>query len=162
MLADITEAAVRTLNKPTAAKLEKFIQGLIDAKVEHGQLVESELTFRDLETIKKAFVRVLAGYYHSRIEYPKLKEPGSGEAAARETAGKEPTAKEAAARETAGKEPVAKEPVAKEPVAKEAGAKEPDAKEEVAKEAGVKEARRKKAPAARAPSGSAAFKGKAE
>lgn len=72
MLADVTEAAVRTLNKPTASKMEKFIQGLIDAKVEHGQLAESELTFRDLETIRKAFVRVLVGYYHSRIEYPKL------------------------------------------------------------------------------------------
>jgi putative nucleotidyltransferase with HDIG domain len=74
MLADVTEAAVRTLNKPTAAKLEKFIQALIDAKVEHGQLAESELTFRDLEAIKNAFVRVLAGYYHSRIEYPKARE----------------------------------------------------------------------------------------
>jgi putative nucleotidyltransferase with HDIG domain len=74
MLADITEAAVRTLNKPNAAKIEKFIQTLIDAKIEHGQLAESELTFRDVETIKNAFVRVLAGYYHSRIEYPKLKE----------------------------------------------------------------------------------------
>jgi putative nucleotidyltransferase with HDIG domain len=71
MLADVTEAAVRTLPKPTAAKIEKFIHELFAAKVEHGQLVQSELTFRDLETIKNAFVRVLAGYYHSRIEYPK-------------------------------------------------------------------------------------------
>jgi membrane-associated HD superfamily phosphohydrolase len=75
MLADVTEAAVRTLQKPTAPKMEKFIQELIDAKVEHGQLAESELTFRDLEAIKKAFVRVLAGYDHSRIEYPKAAEP---------------------------------------------------------------------------------------
>jgi putative nucleotidyltransferase with HDIG domain len=74
MLADITEAAVRTLSKPTAGKMEKFIQQLFEAKVDHGQLAESELSFRDLETIKKAFVRVLAGYYHSRIEYPKQKE----------------------------------------------------------------------------------------
>ncbi|MDR0722026.1 MAG: HDIG domain-containing protein [Treponema sp.] len=72
MLADMSEAAVRTLEKPTAAKIEKFLQELITAKVEHGQLAESELTFRDLETIKHAFVQVLAGYYHSRIEYPKL------------------------------------------------------------------------------------------
>jgi putative nucleotidyltransferase with HDIG domain len=78
MLADVTEAAVRTLQKPTAPKMEKFIQELIDAKVEHGQLAESELTFRDLEAIKKAFVRVLAGYYHSRIEYPKAPAPDAG------------------------------------------------------------------------------------
>jgi putative nucleotidyltransferase with HDIG domain len=72
MLADVTEAAVRTLDKPTVVKMEKFIQELFAQKVEHGQLARSELTFRDLETIKNAFVRVLAGYYHSRIEYPKL------------------------------------------------------------------------------------------
>jgi putative nucleotidyltransferase with HDIG domain len=113
MLADVSEAAVRTLNKPTAAKLEKFIQALIDAKVEHGQLAESELTFRDLETIKNAFVRVLAGYYHSRIEYPKLKEP----------AAKEPSAKEAGAKEPAAKEPGAKEAPAINAIPKAAAAR---------------------------------------
>ncbi|MDR2194461.1 MAG: HDIG domain-containing protein [Treponema sp.] len=71
MLADTAEAAVRTLEKKTAIKIEEFIQTLINSKLEHGLLAESELTFRDLETIKKAFVRVLASYYHSRIEYPK-------------------------------------------------------------------------------------------
>jgi len=74
MLADITEAAVRTLNKPTASKIDKFIQQLFEAKIDHGQLSESDLSFRDLEIIKKTFVRVLAGYYHTRIEYPKQKE----------------------------------------------------------------------------------------
>jgi putative nucleotidyltransferase with HDIG domain len=71
MLADVTEAACRTLKKPTASRLERFIQELIMAKFEHNQLSESELTFRELETIKRSFVRVLAGYYHTRIEYPK-------------------------------------------------------------------------------------------
>jgi putative nucleotidyltransferase with HDIG domain len=74
MLADVTEAAVRTMIKPTVAKLEKFIQQLFDGKVGTGQLALCDLTFRDLETIKKAFVKVLAGYYHSRIEYPKDEE----------------------------------------------------------------------------------------
>jgi putative nucleotidyltransferase with HDIG domain len=71
MLADVTEAAVRTLKKPTAARLEKFIQELIMSKFEQGQLWDSGLTFRDLRTVKNTFVRVLAGHYHSRIEYPK-------------------------------------------------------------------------------------------
>ncbi|MDR2941353.1 MAG: HDIG domain-containing protein [Treponema sp.] len=74
MLADITEAAVRTLDKPTAGKIDKFVQQLFDNKIEHGQLAESELSFRELEIIKKAFVKALTGYYHSRIEYPKQKE----------------------------------------------------------------------------------------
>ncbi len=71
MLADTVEAAVRTLKKPTMSRLDKFVQELIMSKFEQGQLSESELTFRDLETIKNAFVRILAGHYHSRIEYPK-------------------------------------------------------------------------------------------
>jgi putative nucleotidyltransferase with HDIG domain len=71
MLADVTEAATRTLDKPSVSRLEKFIGELIEGKIAGGQLSESEMTFRDLETVKKTFVRVLAGYYHSRIEYPK-------------------------------------------------------------------------------------------
>jgi putative nucleotidyltransferase with HDIG domain len=71
MLADTVEAAVRTLKKPTMSRLDKFVQELIMSKFEQGQLSESELTFHDLETIKNAFVRILAGHYHSRIEYPK-------------------------------------------------------------------------------------------
>jgi putative nucleotidyltransferase with HDIG domain len=72
MLADVTEAATRTLEKPTVARLEKFINDLFSDKYENGQLAESALTFRDLETIKSSFVRVLVGFYHSRIEYPKI------------------------------------------------------------------------------------------
>jgi hypothetical protein len=75
MLADMTEAAVRSLGKPKAEKMETFIQELIARKVEDGQLAQSELTFRDLENIKNAFVRVLAAHYHSRIEYPKIEIP---------------------------------------------------------------------------------------
>jgi putative nucleotidyltransferase with HDIG domain len=71
MLSDVTEAAVRTLKKPTAARLEKFIHELIMSKFDSGQLWESDLTFRELQTIEHTFVRVLAGHYHSRIEYSK-------------------------------------------------------------------------------------------
>lgn len=70
MLADVTEAAVRTLDKPSTSRIEKFINDLITRKIDSNQLVEAELTFRELETIKKVFVRVLASYYHTRIEYP--------------------------------------------------------------------------------------------
>lgn len=72
MLADTVEAAMRTLKKPTLTKIEKFVHELIVGKFEQGQLDQSELTFKDLELIKNAFVRVLAGHYHSRIEYPKM------------------------------------------------------------------------------------------
>ncbi|MDR2601141.1 MAG: HDIG domain-containing protein [Spirochaetaceae bacterium] len=70
MLADVTEAACRTLDKPTSGRLEKFINDLIDKKIEARQLSDSDLTFNNLEVIKKTFVRVLVAHYHARIEYP--------------------------------------------------------------------------------------------
>lgn len=75
MLADTTEAACRTLENPTALRLEKFIQELFNAKLANGQLDCCTLTFRDLSKIKETFVQLLSGYYHNRIEYPNQKDP---------------------------------------------------------------------------------------
>jgi cyclic-di-AMP phosphodiesterase PgpH len=74
MLADGVEAASRTLKKPTVAKIEKLIWGIIVDKFNSGELSECTLTFSDLDTIKKAFVQIIAGAFHQRIEYPKIKE----------------------------------------------------------------------------------------
>jgi putative nucleotidyltransferase with HDIG domain len=73
MLADTVEAATRTLKRPTISRLEDFIKELVMDKVRNGQLDRCDLTFRDLETIKDSFARILAGHFHSRIEYPKMK-----------------------------------------------------------------------------------------
>ncbi|MCQ2610700.1 MAG: HDIG domain-containing protein [Treponema sp.] len=75
MLADTVEAACRTLEKPSVYRLEKFIASLIESKIQHGQLANSPLTFKDITTIKESFVAILTGYYHSRIEYPDQKDP---------------------------------------------------------------------------------------
>jgi putative nucleotidyltransferase with HDIG domain len=74
MLADTAEAASRTLRKPTLARLDRFIWGLIMEKFNSGDLGESALTLADLEIVRRSFVQILAGYFHSRIEYPKAKE----------------------------------------------------------------------------------------
>jgi len=71
MLADSAEAATRTLKKPTAAKLEKYVWDLIMDRFKSGELNDSDLTLSDLETVKESFVQVLTGHFHSRIEYPK-------------------------------------------------------------------------------------------
>ena len=75
MLADITEAACRTLDHPSVPRLEKFIGKLIKAKIDAEQLDNSELTLRELKIIQESFVMTLAGYYHSRIKYPNQKDP---------------------------------------------------------------------------------------
>ena len=78
MLADTVEAASRTLKRPTEARLESFVQDMIMAKFNSGELGDSSLTLRDLEMIRKSFVHILEGYFHTRIEYPRLSQLGAG------------------------------------------------------------------------------------
>ncbi len=84
MLADVVEAACRTLDKPSVPRLEKFINELVGKKIETNQLDNSNLTFSEIGIIKKTFVNILAGYYHSRIEYPHQKDPDTMENAIKE------------------------------------------------------------------------------
>ena len=71
MLADSIEAAVRSINEPTMAKIEEMVNNIIKDKLNSNQLDNCNLTFKDLETIKSCFLKVLRGLYHHRIEYPK-------------------------------------------------------------------------------------------
>lgn len=70
MLADSTEAAVRSINEPTEEKIEKMINNIIDDKLATGQLDNCDLTLRDISKIKKCFLKALNGIHHERIEYP--------------------------------------------------------------------------------------------
>ena len=47
-----------------------LLRKLIRAKMDDGQLGDSPLTMRDLEKICSAFLTVLTGIYHERVEYP--------------------------------------------------------------------------------------------
>lgn len=76
MLADSVEAASRTISKKTPEKLEKTIKAIIKERLEDGQLDEAPLTLADLQKIAEAFVSVLSGLYHERIEYPEYSETG--------------------------------------------------------------------------------------
>ncbi|MBI4966296.1 MAG: HDIG domain-containing protein [Desulfomonile tiedjei] len=70
MLADVAEAACRTLADPTPARIQKRVQTLIMGLFSEGQLDESTLTLKDLHAITKSFVRTLQGILHTRIDYP--------------------------------------------------------------------------------------------
>lgn len=74
MLADSVEAAVRSMEKANYGQVEAAVRKLIKEKLNDGQLDESDLTLRDLEKIREAFLIVLSGIFHSRIEYPDDKE----------------------------------------------------------------------------------------
>ncbi len=77
LLADTVEAASRTLRHPTEARLERFVGDTLNAKMASGELGDCGLTLRDMETIRRSFVRVLEGQYHSRIEYPRVSPRGA-------------------------------------------------------------------------------------
>jgi len=71
MLADVTEASVRSLKEKSSTRIQQTVQKVINDIFAESQLDECELTLQDLNDIAKAFVRILLGIYHQRIEYPK-------------------------------------------------------------------------------------------
>lgn len=70
MMADSVEAAVRSMKQTTPGKIEGMVRNILKERLHEGQLDECDLTFKDLDKIANAFVRVLNGIYHQRIEYP--------------------------------------------------------------------------------------------
>lgn len=70
MLADSIEAAARSLDEPTPARLQSIVHNIVQKKFLDGQLDECNLTLKDLTYIEEAFSRILLGIYHQRIDYP--------------------------------------------------------------------------------------------
>lgn len=70
MLADVVEAACRSLSDPTPARIQGMVSRLINNIFSDGQLEECELTLKDLHSIAKHFNQILASIHHQRIEYP--------------------------------------------------------------------------------------------
>ncbi len=73
MLADTLEAATRSIKTPNHSRLKGLIETLVDERFREGELDESPLTLKDLEKIKESFLTILAGIYHTRVEYPDKK-----------------------------------------------------------------------------------------
>ncbi len=78
MLADVVEAASRSLDNPTPARIQGLVQNLINKVFSDGQLNECELTLKDLHKIAKSFNKILNGIHHHRIEYNEKPEQANG------------------------------------------------------------------------------------
>jgi len=72
MLADTVEAAVRSSmpNANSLDEIEDLIRKLIKDKIDDGQLIDSGLTLRDIESTIQTFFKVLCAMNHERIAYP--------------------------------------------------------------------------------------------
>ena len=69
MLADSVEAASRSLKEPDAISINNLVERIIDYKLDQDQLTDSNITLKDIETIKLIFKTMLMGIYHVRIDY---------------------------------------------------------------------------------------------
>ena len=71
MMADSVEAASKSLRDPDIDQISNFVISIIDKQVEEKQFSECQITFADIETVKKVLIKKLINIYNLRIEYPK-------------------------------------------------------------------------------------------
>lgn len=69
MLADSVEAASRSLKEPDEKSISDLVDRIVKYKLDQDQLKDSDITLKDIETIKKIFKRMLMSIYHVRINY---------------------------------------------------------------------------------------------
>ncbi|QNK78401.1 HD family phosphohydrolase [Winogradskyella undariae] len=70
MMCDSLEAASKSLKEPTTTKLNEFVENIINKQMESGQFLNADITFKEIQSIKKVLKSKLANIYHLRIEYP--------------------------------------------------------------------------------------------
>lgn len=72
MLADTSEAAVRSLKDRSPENVAKLVSNLVEERMNMEQFVNCDITMRELTLITNTIINQLAGVYHSRVKYPKL------------------------------------------------------------------------------------------
>lgn len=70
MMSDSVEAASKSLKEPTSSKIDDFVENIINKQIDEGQFLNANITFKEIESIKKVLKHKLANIYHLRIEYP--------------------------------------------------------------------------------------------
>ena len=70
MMADSIEAASKSLKEPSFEILEEFVHKIINQQMDEGQFLNSNITFSEIETVKKILIKKLVNIYQLRIEYP--------------------------------------------------------------------------------------------
>ena len=70
MMCDAAEAASKSIQSPTAQSINVMIDKIIDKQMASNQFLNSDITFREIEIIKKVIKKKLMNIYHLRVEYP--------------------------------------------------------------------------------------------
>lgn len=69
MIADSVEAASRSLKEPNAQNINDLVDKIIESKLMQKQLVNSNITLKDITLISNIFKEMLMSIYHIRIDY---------------------------------------------------------------------------------------------
>jgi putative nucleotidyltransferase with HDIG domain len=70
MMCDSAEAASKSIKTPTAQSINALIDKIIEKQIAENQFLNSDITFREIEIIKKVIKKKLMNIYHLRVEYP--------------------------------------------------------------------------------------------
>ena len=70
MMCDAVEAASKSLGTPTAENIDALVEKIVSKQMEDGQFMNADITFKELQTIKKVLKKKLKNIYQLRIEYP--------------------------------------------------------------------------------------------
>ena len=70
MMADSVEAASKSLKEPTSAKINEFVESIVEMHMEQGQFDNANITFKEIGQIKKVLKKKLTNMYHLRVAYP--------------------------------------------------------------------------------------------
>ena len=71
MMADSVEAASRSLKKYDYESIDQLVENIITTQIEQNQFMNSDITFKDINRLKKIFKKKLMNVYHVRVEYPR-------------------------------------------------------------------------------------------
>ncbi|MBQ2243644.1 MAG: HDIG domain-containing protein [Bacteroidales bacterium] len=70
LMADAVEAASRSLQEYTEESISALVEKIIAARLAEDQLVEAEISIKEINTVKEMFKAQLMQMYHARIAYP--------------------------------------------------------------------------------------------
>ncbi|MBQ5576435.1 MAG: HDIG domain-containing protein, partial [Bacteroidales bacterium] len=71
MMSDSIEAASRSLKKYDTESISTLVENIVNAQIANKQFDNTNLTFKDIDTVKSLLKEKLKNIYHARIEYPK-------------------------------------------------------------------------------------------
>jgi len=70
MMADSVEAASKSLKEPSSTIIDNLVEKIVDGQMDQEQFLNADITFKEIQIIKKVLKKKLNNIFHLRVEYP--------------------------------------------------------------------------------------------